>query len=62
MVIKEALGEFAAASRAKYGDYAYTAGYLETLAASMFRSLPKAEQESILRQIEKSIQLLKENV
>lgn len=61
-MIKVALGEFAAASRAKYGDYAYAAGYFETIAASMFAFLPKSEQEYVLRQIEKSTQQLKENV
>lgn len=61
-MIKVALGELAKASREKYGDYAYAAGYFETLVASMFGFLPKSEQENILRHLEKATQQMKENV
>lgn len=60
-MIKVALGELSQASREKYGDYAYAAGYFEALAASMFGFLPKSEQESILRHLEKVTQQMKEN-
>jgi hypothetical protein len=37
-------------------SYAYTSGYLEVLVTSMFRSLPAAERQIIMRDIQKSLE------
>lgn len=35
------------------GNYAYAAGYLESLCCEMFRSLPRAQRAQFLRQMER---------
>ncbi len=34
-------------------SYAYTSGYLETMVTSMFRSLPAAERQAVMRDIQR---------
>jgi hypothetical protein len=48
---KEYAKDFADASRHRYGSHAYAAGYFESLAADMFRSLSVADQQRFLRQM-----------
>jgi hypothetical protein len=48
---KEYAKDFADASRGVYGSHAYAAGYFESLAADMFRSLSVADQQRFLRQM-----------
>ena len=48
---KEYAKDFAEASRGVYGSHAYAAGYFESLAADMFRSLSVADQQRFLRQM-----------
>lgn len=48
---KEYAGDFADASRGVYGDYAYAAGYFQSVAVEMFRSLSVADQQRFLRQM-----------
>jgi hypothetical protein len=37
-------------------SYAYTSGYLEVLVTSMFRSLPSAQRQIVMRDIQKSLE------
>jgi hypothetical protein len=37
-------------------SYAYTSGYLEVLVTSMFRSLPAADRQAIMRDIQRSLE------
>ena len=48
---KEYAKDFADASRGVYGSHAYAAGYFESMAAQMFRSLSVAEQQRFLREM-----------
>lgn len=59
---KAVLSEFTAASHKKYGSYAYATGYLESVIASMFESLTKAEKEYVMRDFKRTNEELKENV
>jgi hypothetical protein len=34
-------------------SYAYTSGYLEAMVTSMFRSLPAAERQAVMRDIQR---------
>ena len=48
-----AVKRMTAATHAVNGNYAYAAGYLESLCSMMFRSLPKAERAQFLKHMEK---------
>lgn len=37
-------------------SYAYPAGYLEVMVISMFRSLPSAERQIVMRDIQRSLE------
>lgn len=43
------LHRFAKQATGKHGDYAYTAGYLQSLAASLLSKLPAKEQEQQIK-------------
>ncbi len=49
---KKSLRKFSNLKREEYGEYAYTAGYFESLLADMFGRLSKADQKTYARQIE----------
>jgi hypothetical protein len=37
-------------------SYAYTSGYLEMMVATMFRSMPSAQRQIVMREIQKSLE------
>jgi hypothetical protein len=45
------LKEFADISRAKYGDYGYAAGYLESMVVDILMELPKARRAAFREQL-----------
>lgn len=51
---KEAVKAFTAVKEAEW-SYAYTTGYLESLAVSMFASLPKKQQKFYLEQMQGAV-------
>lgn len=51
---KEAVKAFTAAKESEY-SYAYTTGYLESLAVNMFASLTKKEQKFFLSQMQDAV-------
>jgi hypothetical protein len=48
---KEYAKDFSDASRGVYGDYGYAAGYFESTAVEMFRSLSVADQQRFLKRM-----------
>jgi hypothetical protein len=42
--------------KAEEYSYAYPAGYLEVMVISMFRSLPSAERQIVMRDIQRSLE------
>ena len=51
---KEYAKDFADASRQVYGSHAYAAGYFESMAAQMFRSLTVADQQRFTRMMQEA--------
>ena len=45
------LKELAEVSRAKYGDYGYAAGYLESVLVDVIMELPRARREAFRAQL-----------
>ena len=45
------LKEFTDVTRAKYGDFGYAAGYLESMVVDMLMELPKARREAFREQL-----------
>lgn len=61
--MEDLLKEFSKLSSRKYmlndvPNYAYAAGYYETVLAAMFRRLPKADQEQFLQLMEGGLRSL----
>ena len=48
---KEYAKDFSDGSRGVYGDYAYAAGYLQSVSVEMFRCLSVADQQRFLGQM-----------
>ena len=44
-----------AASHRRYGSYAYSAGFYESLLADVLYALPESRQEAILKQISDTV-------
>ena len=57
---KKALRQFSNLKREEYGEYAYTAGYFESLVGDMFGRLSKADQKVYARQMTREIEKAKE--
>jgi hypothetical protein len=49
------LKTFSTAKRAEMNTYAFSAGYMESLAESMFYYLPKREQKAFLKQMQAEV-------
>jgi hypothetical protein len=59
---KEYAGDFADASRQVYGDYAYAAGYFQSLSVEMFRCLSVADQQRFLGQMRDAADKMVDNL
>jgi hypothetical protein len=49
---KKAQGRISEVTYNQYKNYAYQAGYFQSIAESMFRCLSEQQQEVVLRQVE----------
>ena len=58
---RQIVGEFSNLSKNYYNDYAYSAGYLESIVVRLLSRVSPSECMSILSQFEKEIKLLKNN-
>ena len=52
---RQAVKEFSNLKFEELGNYAYSAGYLESLAVNMFASLSKKEQKFYLEQMQDAV-------
>ena len=48
--------QISAASHRRYGSYAYSAGFYESLLADVLYALPEARQTAILKQIHDTVE------
>lgn len=53
---QDVVGEFIKISRALYGDYGYSAGYLQALTAELIAQLPKAKRAYYRDQLGRVVQ------
>lgn len=56
----ETLKQFSKLKQAEYGSYAYTSGYMESLAVDMFKYMNRGDQKAFHRQIERELNKSKE--
>ena len=59
---KQLLDAFSTASEKKYGSYAFSAGFLESMIATMLEEIPKRKKTMYIKQLEKTIAELEQHV
>jgi hypothetical protein len=60
--LADVLRSFGKAGREVYGDYAFEAGYLNSLAIEMLKYLPKRQQKEIINDLIRGTQKLEQRV